>query len=55
MKGGVSTEREAPRITPFDLHEEFFVLCAQALHDVRMDDHFDLVDRILIFAHDLVE
>src|SRR5579862_546180 len=53
--GRVAPEGQPARVFSLDLDEEFFVLGAEALEDFGVDRDLDVVDGVLVLAHDGVQ
>jgi len=51
VKSRIGPEHEAARITTLQLDEQFLVFFLQAFQDVGIQDHPDVMNRILVFAN----
>src|SRR6476620_12592341 len=55
MVGRIRTEGESARIAAFKIDEVLLVFAAQPIEQIRMNNHFDLVDGVLMLTHDRVQ
>ena len=55
VKCRIATKGESARVTAFQLHEQFFIFLLQPLEDAGVQDHPDVVNAVLILAHDDIE